>query len=165
MINSTVGRDVLFYPATREVEGQVEPDLREHPSFAYAQVCAAVVAGTNEDGTLNLSVLDRTGVWHPKTDVLFVQDDEPKPENGNYAEVGSFDHASEMIVGEQAPSRDLQEALARIAELEEKVKQPRPDPELISVLARIAELESRVNEGLPRLTPAKDEPSSSGKKK
>jgi hypothetical protein len=37
---------------------------------------AAIVAKVNDDGTLNLSVCDANGQWHPRLGVVLLQDDE-----------------------------------------------------------------------------------------
>jgi hypothetical protein len=65
------GQPVLFHPAADIGHGCVEVPF------------AAVVAYTNEDGTVNLSVLDHAGNQFAQQDVRLLQGGEPRPDDGS----------------------------------------------------------------------------------
>ena len=77
VIKPTVGRVVLY----RAVAG--------NPAFPADADHAALVAKVNDDGTLNLGVLDTHGTHHAMRNVPLVQDGETVPA-GHYAKWMEF---------------------------------------------------------------------------
>jgi hypothetical protein len=79
MINPTVGRVVWFHPPTNAAEGGfAAPDA--------GQPLAAIIARVWSERMVNLTVFDANGVPHSRTSVVLVQEGEPVPQNGYYAE-------------------------------------------------------------------------------
>lgn len=75
MIKPTVGR-VLWYRCHKD-------DARPHAS---EQPLASMVTHVNEDGTVNLVVFDAVGVPFSCEKVMLLQDDDPHPKGGGFAE-------------------------------------------------------------------------------
>lgn len=75
-ITPTVGRVVWFRPSSNST----------HHGFAPGAICAAMIAAVLDDGTLNLGVLDSKGQLHAMEKVPLIQDGDPAPENGYYAQ-------------------------------------------------------------------------------
>jgi hypothetical protein len=69
MITPTIGRVVWYHPA--------EPHDQPHP---------ALVCHVWSDTCVNLAIFDANGNQYSMTSVLLVQDDNPVPSGGNYAE-------------------------------------------------------------------------------
>jgi hypothetical protein len=76
----TVGRMVLFHPASNSTKSGFEPTA----------ICAAVVAKVLPDGKLNLGVFDGQGAVHSVTEVPLIQDGDKAPANGHYAEWAQY---------------------------------------------------------------------------
>jgi hypothetical protein len=70
-IEPTLGRIVHYEPHPGDPGYNVSPETR-----------AAIIAGINEDGTVNLAVFDRYGRYSAITSVRLVQDNEIPPETG-----------------------------------------------------------------------------------
>ena len=71
MIKPTIGRVLHFFPHVSSA-----PDA--HPF-------AALLAGINEDGTINLTVSARDGSTYPVQNVRLLQDDDVPPAEGHHA--------------------------------------------------------------------------------
>lgn len=89
----TVGRMILFHPPRNSTKHGFEPNA----------ICAATIAKVLPDGRLNLGVLDGNGVNHSMTEVPLIQEGEPQPENGYWAEWMAFQRhqAAEIEASEQ----------------------------------------------------------------
>lgn len=96
----TIGRMILFHP----------PSNSTHHGFEPNAICAATIAKVLPDGRLNLGVLDGNGVNHSMTAVPLIQEGEPQPENGYFAEWMSYQKS--VAKGETAPVLHAQPALA-----------------------------------------------------
>lgn len=75
MIKPTVGRVVLFRPASNQ----------QTAGFTPTRECAALICYVHSDTMVNLAVFDGNGVQHPCTSVTLIQDGEAEPENGYFA--------------------------------------------------------------------------------
>lgn len=109
MIQPTVGRVLWFHPA---VDEKGRANLKEHPGFAFAPTCAAIIAGVVSNSVVNLTVFDSTGVAFAKDSVNLIQDDEDGPATGNFAEWMPYQK------GQAAKTEDL---TPRVVALEQKV--------------------------------------------
>jgi len=72
MISPTIGRVVLFYRAKNLHIG--------------SQAYPALVSYVHSDRRINVGYFDSNGAAGSACSVLLIQDDEPAPENGHYAE-------------------------------------------------------------------------------
>lgn len=90
-IDPTVGRVVLFHPPSNSTKAGFEPNA----------ICAAQIAKVLPDGRLNLGVLDGNGAHHSMTEVPLIQEGEPPPENGYFAEWMAYQKS--VAKGETAP--------------------------------------------------------------
>jgi hypothetical protein len=79
IIKPTVGRVVLFHPASNSAESGFASPNKGEP-------LAAIVARVWNDVCVNLAVFDANGACHSRTSVRLVQDGEKAPENGYYCE-------------------------------------------------------------------------------
>lgn len=96
IINPTVGRAILFHPPSNSTKDGFEPNA----------ICAATIAKVLPDGRLNLGVLDGNGVNHSMTAVPLIQEGEPQPENGYFAEWMKYQ------TGQAAKTEALEQQLA-----------------------------------------------------
>lgn len=55
------------------------------PCLCSSATLSAKIAHVNDDGTVNLAILDSTGTWHGRLSVPFIQGHAERPEAGNYA--------------------------------------------------------------------------------
>ncbi len=76
MIKPTLGRVVWFTPGTNDVGPIRDGDGR----------CAALVVNVWTDRLVNLAVFDANGVHWPRNSVPLLQDQDPRPPGGYYAE-------------------------------------------------------------------------------
>lgn len=74
MIEPTVGRIVLFHP---HVNDGGDPNGQPH---------AAIVTHVHHDRLINLTVFNENGSIYAKQNVQLVQDEDPFPTDGSYAE-------------------------------------------------------------------------------
>lgn len=79
MIKPTVGRVVWFTPPEQSF-------LPEGFVYFGSQPCAALVSYVWSSRMVNLLVSDHNGKQYAFTSVTLVQDDDPKPTHGRYAE-------------------------------------------------------------------------------
>jgi hypothetical protein len=93
-IEPTVGRVVWYYP-----EGA---DRGPHPG---EQPLSAQIAHVNEDGTVNLGVLDSLGVHFSKQNVVLIQDGDERPD-------GCFAEWMPYQKGQAAKTEQLEDKLA-----------------------------------------------------
>lgn len=78
MIEPTVGRIVLFHP---HVNDGGDPNGQPH---------AAIVTHVHHDRLINLTVFNENGSIYAKQNVQLVQDEDPFPTDGSYAEWMAF---------------------------------------------------------------------------
>lgn len=136
MITPTVGRVVWFHPNVDLNDPEATRSfLSHHPSFALAETCEGRIAAVNEDGTVNLAVLDRTGVSHPMQDVLLVQEDQDTQEGTPFCEWMPYQKG-------QAAKNDT-----TVSDLESAVTGLQLQIE--SLTEKFAELEERLNSTPP----------------
>ncbi|GJH31427.1 hypothetical protein CBA19CS91_01740 [Paraburkholderia hospita] len=76
MIKPSNGRVVWFTPSSQV--GSAD--------FAAGSQLAAIVAHVHSDRLVNLAVFDANGVSHSRCSVPLLQDDDPRPEHGYFAE-------------------------------------------------------------------------------
>jgi hypothetical protein len=92
-IEPTIGRIVHYEPHPGDPGYNVSPETR-----------AAIIAGINEDGTVNLAVFDRYGRYSAITSVRLVQDNEITPATG-------CAHWMPYQIGQAAKTEALQEEI------------------------------------------------------
>jgi hypothetical protein len=95
MITPTVGRIVHYHPRPGEIEAGTIPDPMGQP-------CAAQIARVNDDGTVNLGVLDARGNAYARRDVPLIQEGESPPELGDYCEW--MPYQKDVAAGKIAPT-------------------------------------------------------------
>lgn len=76
MIKPSNGRVVWFTPSSQNGAA----------NFASGSQLAAIVAHVHSDRCVNLAVFDANGVPHSRCSVPLLQDDDPRPEHGYFAE-------------------------------------------------------------------------------
>lgn len=76
MIKPSNGRVVWFTPSSQNGAA----------NFASGSQLAAIVAHVHTDRCVNLAVFDANGVSHSRCSVPLLQDDDPRPEHGYFAE-------------------------------------------------------------------------------
>lgn len=79
IMSPTVGRIVLFHPASQESRPDFAPPNAGEP-------LAAVVAHVWNDRMVNLAVFDANGVSHSRTSVTMIHEGDTPPEYGHYCE-------------------------------------------------------------------------------
>lgn len=133
-IRPTVGRVVLFVAAAG--------DTLFRQAFS-GEALAAQIAHVHEDGSINVSVLDRDGNAHARQRVHLVQpDDTFKPEDQSYCEWMPYQKG-------QAPASD--QVQSKLTELEERAGEMEAringaDDTLGLVQSSVSSLSSRVHE-------------------
>jgi hypothetical protein len=117
IIEPTIGRVVHYEPHPGDPGYNVSPGTR-----------AAIIAGINDDGTLNLAVFDRLGHIGSVRNIPLVQDGETAPETG-------YAHWMPYQVGQAAKTEALQEEIAAATAKSTRAKrvasqaEPEPVPE------------------------------------
>ncbi len=75
MIEPTIGRVVWYWP-----------DINDRVAKTVEQPLSAQIAAINDDGTLNLGILDAAGNPYSKQRVPLIQPEDERPEVGGFAE-------------------------------------------------------------------------------
>lgn len=76
MIKPTLGRIVHYHPSTNS----------NGSGFTPTELCAAIIVHVENDGLVNLTVFDKVGAPHGRTNVLLIQEDNEIPAGGHYCE-------------------------------------------------------------------------------
>lgn len=76
MIKPSIGRVVWYHPTENDPGGK----------SSSGQPQSALIAHVWSDTCVNLAIFDANGVPYNKTSVLLLQDDNPAPSGGGYAE-------------------------------------------------------------------------------